>query len=293
MDALIRLGALTNCVAFCLDAAETNSMDIDVRVARRYAVTDEDERLWLPGIGDLVRLRTWDIFDRLLPAGCAIADIGGGPGTHAAYLAARGHQVALFDPIERHVEAARSRSAAQPHAAFDARVADARQLPLPDDSVDVALLMGPLYHLVDAQQRLLALREAARILRPGGHILAEAITRHAWLIEATVRDILSEPGIWEDFERNLTTGLSQDPDQTPDGSFFAYFHRPDELEAELHMAGLGDITLIAVEGFGRILGDLATRMEDPAALLRSLRLCETEPSMLGVSAHIVGLARKP
>lgn len=268
-------------------------MDIDERVARRYAQTDEDERLWIPGIGDLVRLRTWDIFDRLLPAGCAIADIGGGPGTHAAYLAGRGHQVALFDPIERHVHAARGRSAAQPDAAFDALLADARQVPLPDDSVDVALLMGPLYHLVDAPQRLLALREAARILRPGGHIVAEVITRHAWVIEATVRNLLSEPGIWEDFKRNLTTGLSQNPDHTPEGSFFAYFHRPDELEAELQTAGFDNVALIAVEGFGRILGDLATRMADPAPLLRSLRLCETEPSMLGVSAHIIGWAHKP
>lgn len=267
-------------------------MDIDERVARRYAVTDEDHRLWVPGLGDLVRLRTWDILDRFLPAGCAVADIGGGPGTHAAYLAGRGHQVALFDPIERHVDAARRRSAAGPEAAFEARIADARHLPLPDRSVDVALLMGPLYHLVDAEQRLLALREAARILRPGGHILAEVITRHAWVIEATVRDLLSEPGIWEDFERNVTTGLSQDPDQTPDGSFFAYFHRPDELEAELRAAGFGDVGLIAVEGFGRILGDLAARMDNPGLLIRALRLCESEPSMLGVSAHIVGWARK-
>ncbi|HZM83673.1 MAG TPA: class I SAM-dependent methyltransferase [Candidatus Limnocylindrales bacterium] len=268
-------------------------MEIDERVARRYAETDEDERLWIPGIGDLVRLRTWDIFERFLPAGCAIADIGGGPGTHAAYLASCGHQVALFDPIDRHVHAARSRSAAQPDAAFNALLADARQVPLSDDSVDVALLMGPLYHLVDASQRLLALQEAARIIRPGGHILAEVITRHAWVIEATVRDMLSEPGIWEDFVRNLTTGLSQDPNQTPDGGFFAYFHRIDELEAELEAAGFADISLIAVEGFGRILGDLATRMSDPAPLLRSLRLCETERSMLGVSAHIIGWARKP
>lgn len=293
MDRRGPLGGFTYCVALCGEAVDTDSMDIDERVARRYAVTDEDERLWLPGTGDLVRLRTWDIFDRLLPAGCAIADIGGGPGTHAAYLAGRGHHVALFDPIARHVEAARSRSAAQPDAAFDACVADARQLPLADDSVDVALLMGPLYHLVEAPHRQLALREAARILRPGGHILAEIITRHAWVIEATVRNMLSEPGIWGDFERNLTTGLSQDPDQTPDGGFFAYFHRPDELETELTAAGFADIALIAVEGFGRILGDLTTRMKDPGPLLRSLRLCETEPSMLGISAHVIGWARQP
>lgn len=166
-------------------------------------------------------------------------------------------------------------------------------LPLPDECVDVALVMGPLYHLVDAPQRLLALREAARIVRPGGHILAEVISRHAWLVEATIRNLLPEPAIWQDFERNIETGLSQDPNNPRDGGFFAYFHRPDGLTAELQAAGFTDTVHIAVEGFGGLLGDLANRMNDPGPLLRVLRLCETEPSMLGVSAHIIGWARKP
>lgn len=54
-------------------------MDVADRVARRYEQVDEDQRLWLPDGGDLVRLRTWDIFDRYLPAGQRIVDIGGGP----------------------------------------------------------------------------------------------------------------------------------------------------------------------------------------------------------------------
>ena len=132
-------------------------VEIDPRVRRRYELVDEDDRLWRPGLGDLVRLRTWDIFDRLLPGRGRIADIGGGPGTPAAYLARRGHDVVLLDPLPRHVQAATARCVSQPRAPFRVEQAEARRLPLAGGSIDAALVMGPLDHLVEPDQRLAAL----------------------------------------------------------------------------------------------------------------------------------------
>jgi SAM-dependent methyltransferase len=269
-------------------------VEIDPHVRHRcetyYETYDEDERLWRPGQGDLVRLRTWDIFDRLLPPRVRIADVGGGPGTHAAYLASAGHEVLLFDPVSRHVNAAEARSAAQPEAPFHAEEADARELPLADASVDVVLLMGPLYHLIDPDDRLAALKEASRVLRPGGHLLAEAITRCAWVMDAARKRVLDTA--WDDFEWNLRTGYTTDPSRVTDGDFWAYMHRPDEFAAELDGAGYADIRLLAVEGFAWLLDDLPGRMSDPSDLLRAVRLTEAEPSMLGASAHLIGHARR-
>ena len=47
-----------------------------------------------------------------------------------------------------------------------------------------------------------------------------------------------------------------------------------------------------MEGFAWLLGDLAERMREPADLLRAIRLTEAEPSMLGVSSHVMGVARR-
>jgi hypothetical protein len=91
-------------------------------------------------------------------------------------------------------------------------------------------------------------------------------------------------------ELNIKTGLSQDPASMADGSFWADFHQPDELRTELADAGLDDIGLVAVEGFAWLLGDLEARMANPEPLLRALRLTEAEPSMLGCSAHLIGIA---
>nr|MDT0664033.1 class I SAM-dependent methyltransferase [Micromonospora sp. DSM 115978] len=235
-------------------------MAVDERVLRRYEATYEDARLWRPGIGDLVRLRTWDVFARFLPgAGIdgedhdgerdggpfghasgvgratgrglgRVADVGGGPGTHAAHLAGRGYEVVLVDPVARHTElaASRSRSPSEAGGAFRVVGGEASGIPLGGGGVDAVLLMGPLYHLVLRSDRVAALREALRVLRPGGLLVAEVISRHAWILDATMKKALGDERVWDDFDRNVRTGLSQDPAAAPDGGFWAYFHTTDE-----------------------------------------------------------------
>ncbi|MFC5264710.1 class I SAM-dependent methyltransferase [Kribbella qitaiheensis] len=70
-----------------------------------------------------------------------ILDVGGATGVHARWLAADGYSVTLVDPVVEHVEKAAA------VGMFAAVVGDARQLDQADDSVDVTLLLGPLYHL--------------------------------------------------------------------------------------------------------------------------------------------------
>src|SRR5262249_60891206 len=67
-------------------------------------------------------------------------------------------------------------------------VGDARDLDLPDASADAVLLLGPLYHLTDRADRIRALRECARIVRPGGAVFAAVISRWAVRIDGTLRE---------------------------------------------------------------------------------------------------------
>lgn len=265
-------------------------------VLAQYASGQEMGRLSATPKGTLTRLRTWDLFDRFLPAPPArVLDIGGGPGIHASRLARRGYAVELLDPVRAHVDQARAISAALtasgPIPPFESRIGDACSLPYDDASADAALLMGPLYHLRDRDDRATALREAYRTLRPGGRLLAEVVTRHAWLLDATSKGRLGEPQVWIDVEANVTTGASE-AEGSPIGGFFGYFHRLDELVDEVAEAGFVDIQLVAVEGWAWLLGDLANRLSQPADLLRALQLTEAEPSMLGVSPHVMALATR-
>lgn len=263
-------------------------METDRRVLRRYELDDEAGRLWRPGVGDLVRLRTWDIFGRFLPGPGRVADVGGGPGTHAKHLLDRGYEVVLVDPVRRHIDQAVELTGGRARC----MLGDARRLDLDDESFDAVLLMGPLYHLHDPQDRLAALTEASRILRPGGRLIAEVITRHAWMLDATAKGIIDDPAVRAEFSVNIESGLSSDPERLRDGGFWAYFHRVEAIRDEVESAGFVESSLIGVEGHAWLLGNLKQLLEEPDPLLDVLRTIENEPSLLGMSAHVIAAAVK-
>jgi SAM-dependent methyltransferase len=101
----------------------------------------------------------------------------------ASLLARCGYRVHLVDIVELHVEQAEAGAAAQPEASFTVARGDARRLEEPDESWDVVLLLGPLYHLTEREGRLQALREARRVLRPGRPVFGAAISRFASLLD--------------------------------------------------------------------------------------------------------------
>ena len=136
----------------------------------------EADRLVTSGQGRLEFLRTQRLIERQLPRRrLRIADIGGGPGVYASWLASLGHDVDLLDPVAGHVRQALARPP-QP-GSLRASIGDARNVGLDDASVDAVLLLGPLYHLPEAADRAQALAEAFRIVRPGGVVFAAAISR--------------------------------------------------------------------------------------------------------------------
>src|SRR5204862_5703302 len=94
----------------------------------------------------------------------------------------------LVDPCPLHVAEARATL-----RSGTARVGDARGLDEPDASFDAVLLLGPLYHLPERDDRLAALREARRVVRPGGQVFAAAISRCASAFDGMARGHLADP----------------------------------------------------------------------------------------------------
>lgn len=264
-------------------------------VAAYYALGLERDRL-ASGAGALEFARTQALLERYLPPPPAvIADIGGGPGRYAMWLAGRGYGVHLIDPVPLHIEqaalAAQSRSGA---ALVSAQVGDARALQLPTASADAVLLLGPLYHLPERADRLRTLAEAGRVCRPGGVIIAAAISRFASTLDGLRGGYLEDPAFAAVAAGDREDGRHRNP--TGDPAYFttAYFHRPEELAAECGAAGLRHEATLPVEGPAWLLPDLDARLADEhrrAVLLGALASLEAEPSLLGVSAHLLVVAR--
>jgi len=110
------------------------------------------------------------------------------------------------------------------------------------------------------------------------------------------RDLFQDPRFAAIVERDLREGQHRNPTERLDYFTTAYFHRPDELRAEVMGAGLIVEGLYGREGPGWFLPDVTERLSDPrrrAELLQVARLLESEPSVLGISAHLLVVARTP
>jgi ubiquinone/menaquinone biosynthesis C-methylase UbiE len=261
-----------------------------------YERAPEESRLE-QGAFQLEQVRTRELIDRHAPPPPAeVLDIGGAAGAYALWLAERGYHVHLLDAVPRLVQEAQRRSAATPRGLASCRVADARSLPVPGATMSLVLLLGPLYHLVNADDRATALREAARVLRPGGVLLAAGISRWASALDGLARDLFEDDRFLHIVEQDIRDGQHRNPTERLDYFTTAYFHRPEELRAEIAEAGLEVRGLYGIEGPAWILPDVPGRLEDPhrrSAILHICRLLETESSLVGCSAHLLAVGRKP
>lgn len=254
-----------------------------------YARGEEPERLD-SGAGLVEFLRTVEVIGRTLPPlPAVVADIGGGPGRYTDWLVDLGHKVIHRDLVADHVQHVRSR-----HPHLDSRIGDARALDLGDGSVDVALVLGPIYHLRERADRLQALREARRVVRDGGTVHVAAISRWAARLAGILVQRLHEmhpalPGIVDDGER---TGWMA---PAHDGAFTCATHRPADLRSELADAGLKVDSLVSVEGITFAFPDLDARLNDAvqrALILDTLRALESVPELLGVGPHLLATAHR-
>jgi SAM-dependent methyltransferase len=259
----------------------------DVELRAYYERGREQDRL-SDARGQLEFTRTTEIVRRRLPpAPAVVADIGGGPGRYALWLASLGYQVEHRDLMPLHVGQLAEQAAGV--AGIRTAVGDARDLDLPSASVDAVLLLGPLYHLIDHTERVRALRECARIVRPGGPVFAAAISRWASRIDGMLREriYLEYPEALDRIDEIDRTGMLP---PLHEGGFTAFCHRPEELRDEMGEAGLEVTDLTSVEGPAIILGDLDARMADPAdwsVVLEVARAIERVPELVGFGPHLL------
>jgi ubiquinone/menaquinone biosynthesis C-methylase UbiE len=258
-----------------------------------YAAGVEAGRL-SEGHNRLEQVRVQELMTRHLPASPAVVcDIGGGTGPHALWLAEHGYTVHLLDAMPLHIEQALDLDSRKTLAS--AVVGDARQLPYADSSADAVLLFGPLYHLTGRADRLQALGEALRVLRPGGVLLAMNVNRFASTFDGLFAGGYADPDFMAMADQDLQDGQHRAPPGKP---YFTttFFHHPDELRTEIEAAGFEVAQLLGVEGIGWTMGDFDAAWEDPVQrewILRVARRLEAEPTLLGASAHVMAVARRP
>lgn len=267
------------------------------RELRWYYERDREQGRLNRGAGELEFERTKELVLRYLPpAPAEVLDLGGGTGPYSFWLAGLGYAVHLIDAMPLHIERAREfgRSLGSQTVSFE--VGDARRLHQEGLSFDAALLLGPLYHLTERTDRLLALTEVGRVLRPGAPLFAVAISRFASALDGLFADLHQDPLFRRIVQQDLTTGKHTNPSREPSYFTDSYFHRPEELEQELVQAGFEEVQLLAIEGPAGLLQNFDEHWAEPDRrrwLLETVRSLESEPSVLGVSSHLLAVGWRP
>jgi len=258
-----------------------DQQDIDARIQRYYGeVFDESSRLTTRSPqGPLEFRRTQEIIREHVPIG-RVVDIGGGAGVHAKALQDCGYDVELIEPVQSHVDAALA-------VGVSARLGDARRLPFENQSFDAAIMLGPLYHLASLADRQAALREAARIVRPGGVVLAAGLSRYVAFGAASLGSPIPSP-IPEGWAALIADGTPPQSLRFPAG----HFHTAEELSDELEAAGLHVREVVGVEGpaglFLEVEKEVPAEAQDAAMVLA--RAAAAVPGIRDQSAHLLGVA---
>jgi len=248
------------------------------------------------GTSQLERVRTQEIILRYLhKTPLRILDVGAGPGFYSFWLSDLGHEVHLLDPVSKHVQYARKYAVESHKKISSITVGEAQHLEYDSEYFDVVLMLGPLYHLTEKDARLRALSEAKRVLSKGGILFCAAVSRYASMFDGYFRNLISDLRFIEIMNRDLKDGQHRNNTENLDYWTTAYLHRPDELKEEVIQSGLKLENIFAIDSFGWLIPNFQKKWQNKDyrdLLLCTIRVVEKDTSLMGVSAHIMGVATK-
>jgi len=265
------------------------------RVRDYYAHHDESSRLCTPE-GQLERTRLLDQIGRHVPSGSRVLDLGGGPGTYTVELARQGYRVVLADLSPTLLEQARAVVAAANVIDHVESIDEVNALDLgryPDGHFDAVLCAGPLYHLVDPEERSRAVAEVCRILRPGGRAFFVYLPRLVGLTGLVDRAVdrpdqvppstLAEATANGVFRSGATDGFQE-----------GYYPTPDQMRALMHGCGLEAVDELSLRSaaFGRSEALAALTGPHRAALHQMIEDLCRDPAMVSTGGPALLICRR-
>lgn len=262
--------------------------EVDTIVKDFYKQTyDEDERLSKDKTHQLEFITTTTYIDKYLKDGAKILEVGAGTGAYSLYYARKGYQVESIELSDDNLNVLKSKIT--PELNIQAHQGNAIDLSrYEDNTFDITLVLGPLYHVFDKDERAKVINEAIRVTKKDGIIMFAYI-----LTDLTILD-------WG-FKRNeLINNFGNDKMVNDDyrainkPEYIFYMSYMDEVEKEMNLDSISVEDYIATDGAGRLISETINTMDDDTYqhyVNYHLSICNRK-DLIGYSGHIIAIVKK-
>ncbi|TDQ79053.1 class I SAM-dependent methyltransferase [Sphingobacterium yanglingense] len=273
-----------------MNSKQLISRDIELFYNRASEETRLDKGM---GVFEFERIKSL-VEKYIPPSSSKIIDIGGGTGKYSEWLAKKGHQVHLVEPVAKHIQIAQNRANRLKNR-FSVHLGEARKLEFPDNYADLIILHGPLYHLQKKEDRDLAICEAKRVLKNDGIILGFAINYTASTLVGLLNGLIHKKPFFEMCKEELIRGMHNPPDDSPWLLAEAFYHKPEQLKDEFINQGLTYLNTYAVEGMAWLDKEYFANMlnnKKRGTLMELIQVTENDSYLLPFSPHMMIAVQK-
>lgn len=251
-----------------------------------YENYDEDNRL-LSRYGSVEYRTTMRYIEKYLRPGMRLLEIGAATGRYSHALARQGYAVDAVELLDHNIDLFRANT--QPGERVTITRGNATDLSaFADNSYDVTLLLGPMYHLFTEEEKLAALGEAVRVTKKGGIIFAAYCGNDATILQfCFLRGMLKDEH-YKALVDPVTFKAKSDPID-----LFA-LHRPEEIAALRAHFAVTPLHFVASDGYANYMRNTLAEMDEElfeTYLNYHFATCERQ-DMLGYSNHYLDVFRK-
>lgn len=251
-----------------------------------YESYDENSRL-VSRSGAVEYLTTMRYIERYLRPGMRILEVGAATGRYSHELAQKGYAVDAVELLDHNIEIFRQNT--KPGENITITQGNAKDLsPFPDNTYDITLLLGPMYHLFAEEEKLQALSEAIRVTKKGGILFVAYCGNDATILQFCILKGMLKDLKYQKLVDPVTFKASSDPAELFE------LHRKEEIDALRSRFPVTQLHYVATDGYAHYI---RTQLAEMDADLYNMYLryhfatCERQ-DMVGYSNHTLDIFRK-
>ncbi|MBO5788776.1 MAG: class I SAM-dependent methyltransferase [Clostridia bacterium] len=261
-------------------------METRAYLANYYEQYDEDGRL-LSKHGKIEYITTMKYIEKYLKPGMRVLEIGAATGRYSHALAQKGYEVDAVELIEHNIEIFKQNTL--PGEKVTITQGNAMDLSMwGDNTYDITLLLGPMYHLFTTEDKLKALSEAIRVTKKNGvvfvaYCMGDASVLSYGFIRGEIFNII---------EKCMLNTETFDTFSHPWDIFELY--RKEDIDQLRQHFNVTELHFVASDGYTNHMRETVDHMDERTYEMYvkyHLATCE-RPDMIGYSHHTLDIFKK-